>query len=452
MRIISKPLLSALTATSAALLAPHAARADGRLEAGVTVGGHVFSSNGELGVTDKDSAASPQSSALLGGRLGYMFLPQLTGELEAVLIPTVDDDESRGAAVFGVRAHARYEPFGETLMQGRLHPFLLAGYGFMAVRTDSMQLKNDADQAYDWGLGTHYTLTSAMELRIDARHVIVPDRSKNGATSNFEIAAGLTWRFGPGSSGRGAQRLASAVPTASPPAAPPPNAATPGQTPVAAAAPTAPAPAAVTSAPGTAPTAATSPGATAPVADTDKDGDGIFAPQDGCPFEAEDKDGHQDGDGCPDADNDSDGIGDSIDRCANDAETVNGYADGDGCPDAQHPDLVAVPFARSSANFTAESAALLDKAYQVLQSNPGFRIELGGHSSSDESSRTLSLQRAEAVKDYLVRRGVAEARLRVIGYRSEQPATHDKSAAGKAKNRRVEMRLLPLDAAPTPAR
>lgn len=433
MRIITKLLLSAL---AAAALAPRSASADGRLEAGVTVGGHVFSSNGELGVTDKMDAANPKSSAMLGGRIGYMFLPQLTGELEAVLIPTVDDDESRGAAVFGVRAHARFEPFGETLMKGRLHPFLLAGYGFMAVRTDSTQLKNDADQSYDWGVGTRYALTDAMELRFDVRHVLVPDRTDNGATSNLEVAAGLTWRFGPAATGRGVTaRIASATPTAAPPDAPPTDAATPGQTPVgpSAAAPGAPAaPGAVASRPG-------------PAANEDSDADGVLGAQDGCPLEAEDKDGFQDSDGCPDADNDGDGIGDEIDRCANDAETVNGYADGDGCPDAQHPDLVAVPFARGTANFSAESAALLDRAYQVLQANPVFRVELGGHTSTDESSRALSLQRAEAVRDYLVRRGIAEARLRVIGYRSEQPANHDKSAAGKAQNRRVELRLLPLE-------
>lgn len=445
MRTICKLIASTLAAAPA--LVSTAARADGRLEAGVTVGGHVFSSNGELGTSDKMDGASPQSSALVGGRLGYVFLPQIVGEVEAVLIPTVDDDESRGAAVFGVHAHVRYEPFGETLMKGKLHPFVLAGYGFMAVRTDSTQLANDADQSYDWGLGTHYALTRSMELRLDARHVIVPDRSKNGATSNFEISGGLTWRFGPGSTGRSTTSIASAVPTTPPPAAPPPTAATPGTTPVPG--PTAPpaAPATVTAS--TAPAAPAAPPATRPevAGDPDADRDGMLAPQDVCPLEAEDRDGFQDHDGCPDPDNDGDGIGDSIDRCASDAETVNGYSDGDGCPDSQHPDLAAVPFARGTANFTAESAALLDKSFQTLQANPGFRIELGGHSSSDESNRSLSLKRAEAVKDYLVRRGVAETRLRVIGYRSEQPATTDKSAAGKAKNRRVEMRLLPLDPA-----
>lgn len=463
MRLISK-----LT-TAALVLTPAAALADGKLEAGFTVGGHVFSSSGELGVPDQDGGASPQSSALLVGHLGYAFTPQLVGELEALLIPTVDDDESRGAVVYGARLHVRYEPFGDTLAGGKLHPFLLAGYGFMAVRTDSMQLANDADQSYDWGLGAHYALNDSMALRFDARHVIVPDRSKDGATSNFELAAGLTWSFGGGRSSSSsiasapstvtpstsdpaiaAAPSAAAVPSTAPPtaasASAPPSpaiaaapAAAPSPTSKAPAASKAPAPAVTT---GPAPASAAKPAPTA--AEQDPDGDGIFGAKDGCPLEAEDKDGFRDDDGCPEPDNDLDGIGDSIDRCATDAETINGYADGDGCPDPYHPDLPAVAFAKGSSNFTAESAALLDKAFQTLQSHPVFRVELGGHSSSDESNRTLSLRRAEAVKDYLIRRGISAERLRVLGYRGGQPLATDKSSAGRAKNRRVELKLLPL--------
>lgn len=437
MRIISKLLRTSLF--GALVFAPAAATADSKLEAGFTVGGHVFSSNGELGVSDKMDGASPQSSAMFGGRVGYAFLPQFIAELELVMIPTVDDDESRGAAVFGGRGHVRYQPFGDTLMGGKLHPFLLAGYGFMAVRTDSMQLENDADQSYDWGLGTHYALTRSMDLRLDARHILVPDRSNNGATSNFEIAAGLTWRFGAGrSGGSGVERsepgTAGVELAATPPAPTPATPAAPAPAKPAAASP---APATVTTSP--APAAASS--AEGP---NDNDHDGVFTPQDACPQEREDADGFGDGDGCPDPDNDGDGILDGADRCAGDAETINGYSDTDGCPDAQHPDLAAMPFARDSSNFTAEAAALLDKTFQVLQANPSFRVELGGHSSSDEGSRTLSLRRAEAVKDYLVRRGVSEGRLRVLGYRSEQPISSDKSSAGRAKNRRVELKLLPL--------
>lgn len=65
----------------------------------------------------------------------------------------------------------------------------------------------------------------------------------------------------------------------------------------------------------------------------DLDADGVLDRDDACPKVAEDKDGFQDDDGCPDPDNDKDGIPDSRDRCRDAAETVDGFKDDDGCPD-----------------------------------------------------------------------------------------------------------------------
>ena len=73
-----------------------------------------------------------------------------------------------------------------------------------------------------------------------------------------------------------------------------------------------------------------------PVVHKDSDGDGVFDADDKCATEAEDKDGFQDDDGCPEADNDSDGIADAADQCANDAEDKDGVQDGDGCPDVDN--------------------------------------------------------------------------------------------------------------------
>ncbi len=71
--------------------------------------------------------------------------------------------------------------------------------------------------------------------------------------------------------------------------------------------------------------------------DLDDDKDGILDVQDKCPNKAEDKDGFEDTDGCPDLDNDKDGIADKDDKCPDVAETVNGIKDDDGCPD-EDPD------------------------------------------------------------------------------------------------------------------
>ncbi len=65
----------------------------------------------------------------------------------------------------------------------------------------------------------------------------------------------------------------------------------------------------------------------------DKDGDGIKDDVDQCPLVAEDKDGYQDEDGCPDDDNDADGIPDALDKCPNDPEDRDNFQDEDGCPE-----------------------------------------------------------------------------------------------------------------------
>ncbi|HSC85801.1 MAG TPA: thrombospondin type 3 repeat-containing protein [Polyangiaceae bacterium] len=76
----------------------------------------------------------------------------------------------------------------------------------------------------------------------------------------------------------------------------------------------------------------------------DRDGDGLSDASDACPTDAEDKDGVEDSDGCPDLDNDADGLPDSGDKCPNQAEDVDGIDDKDGCPDLDNdkdgvPDL-----------------------------------------------------------------------------------------------------------------
>ncbi len=70
--------------------------------------------------------------------------------------------------------------------------------------------------------------------------------------------------------------------------------------------------------------------------DDDVDRDGIKNADDQCPDEAEDKDGFEDGDGCPDADNDGDGILDEADKCPDEAEDKDGFEDEDGCPDTDN--------------------------------------------------------------------------------------------------------------------
>ncbi len=77
--------------------------------------------------------------------------------------------------------------------------------------------------------------------------------------------------------------------------------------------------------------------------DADEDKDGILAGADVCPTEAEVRNGYLDTDGCPEEDDDGDGVIGNADRCAREPEDRNGYQDDDGCPDAdEDEDGIAV--------------------------------------------------------------------------------------------------------------
>lgn len=76
--------------------------------------------------------------------------------------------------------------------------------------------------------------------------------------------------------------------------------------------------------------------ARAPVRDADRDRDGIADSLDRCPDVPEDRDGHEDRDGCPDLDNDADGVIDTRDRCVSVPEDRDGFEDADGCPEADN--------------------------------------------------------------------------------------------------------------------
>ena len=85
----------------------------------------------------------------------------------------------------------------------------------------------------------------------------------------------------------------------------------------------------------------------------DQDGDGILDKDDKCPNEAEDKDGFEDSDGCPDLDDDGDGIPDDADKCPRIAEDKDGFEDADGCPDLDN-DKDGIPDAQDKCPNVAE--------------------------------------------------------------------------------------------------
>jgi outer membrane protein OmpA-like peptidoglycan-associated protein len=178
----------------------------------------------------------------------------------------------------------------------------------------------------------------------------------------------------------------------------------------------------------------------------DRDGDLIPDARDQCPDDPEDRDGYLDEDGCPDPDNDGDGVPDANDLCPNEPETANGYQDQDGCPDAlpaESRPLVAPPpleFARGDGKLRGAQPVLDHLADQLLARPKGGLLRLEGHADPLEGKRVqeLSERRAEAVREYLIGRGVDAKRLQSVGYGAARPV--DKP--GSEKNRRVEFIIV----------
>ncbi len=179
----------------------------------------------------------------------------------------------------------------------------------------------------------------------------------------------------------------------------------------------------------------------------DFDADGFADPFDRCPREAGIAP-H----GCPPPDSDHDGIRDPDDRCPATAETRNGFDDLDGCIDEIPAELTAITgalknleFDGSTAKLRAKSFKPLDRVAAVLARYPDVRVELAGHVDSRSATAMdglLSERRAEAVRDYLAAHGVDPSRIETRGANANEPLASNKSASGRARNRRIELTLL----------
>ena len=107
--------------------------------------------------------------------------------------------------------------------------------------------------------------------------------------------------------------------------------------------------------------------------------------------------------------------------------------------------LKNIYFEFGKSTLKPESYAGLDNVVKLLQSNETIRIEISGHTDNIGSLKTntkLSADRAKAVVDYLVQKGIAPARLEYKGYAFSQPIAPNTTEEGRAQNRRVEFKVL----------
>ncbi|HEY4365638.1 MAG TPA: OmpA family protein [Steroidobacteraceae bacterium] len=145
----------------------------------------------------------------------------------------------------------------------------------------------------------------------------------------------------------------------------------------------------------------------------------------------------------PPGDADKDGVTDNLDKCP---DTPAGVAvDAFGCTRKGSITLEGVTFELNSAKLTAESRTILDGVGADLKKHPRLRIELQGHTDSsgaDQHNLTLSQQRADAVRTYLMEQGVPSSELVARGYGEAKPIDSNATSEGRAHNRRVVMSVL----------
>lgn len=173
----------------------------------------------------------------------------------------------------------------------------------------------------------------------------------------------------------------------------------------------------------------------------DSDGDGLADKDDSCP----NKKGTKENKGCPDSDND--GVADNVDACPN----VAGVVKNKGCPEVKAEEkavfqkaLSGVKFQSGKDKLTSSSFSILNNVVEIMNNNPAYNLKIDGYTDSsgdDQKNLVLSQKRAKAVQNYLIEKGIDSKRLSSDGFGEANPIADNKTSAGRAKNRRVELKV-----------
>ncbi|MDC0674690.1 OmpA family protein [Nannocystis radixulma] len=371
----------------------------------------------------------------IGLRFGYYPLSFLGLEIEGGVAPT-KTATSNQSAVIGM-----FRGYGILQLPYRIAPFALIGYGLMGTSG----LGKDVDPTLHFGGGVKFYVNDRVLLRLDVRdNATAQYRTDGGRTNHLEVLLGLSIILNkkkpqqapdPDSDGDGFKDKVDKCPQ------------TPGV------------------APDGCPQATPEP---------DSDGDGFLDSQDacpqdpgiapdGCPEKDSDGDGFLDSkdkcpqvpgvapDGCPPPDRDKDGIPDAEDKCPDVPETKNQYQDQDGCADEVPKQVTkftgvikGIFFDVDKDTIKKTSKSTLDNAVKVLKDFSDVKVEISGHTDSTgdrDHNIDLSKRRADAVKQYLVDKGIDAGRITTRGAGPDEPIADNKTAKGKSQNRRIEFKL-----------
>ena len=340
----------------------------------------------------------------LGLRLGYNFTKYLGVEAYGHWVPAETSNKYPGGAglkgnVFGYGVEGIFN----LLPDSAFVPFFAVGLGGIHYSEKDCDINDDKQDklTLGYGLGVKYFLSDNWALRADVRHIMPVkadfDSPDDTMHNNLLATLGLTFAFG-----------------GEKPAPPPPP----------------PAPVIL-----------------------DSDNDGVPDNLDKCPGTpagvAVDKDG------CP-LDSDNDGVYDYLDKCPGTPAGVK--VDKDGCPPPVVEEVKPQPrvekeiiekgrttlkvlFDTNKSVIKKGYFADVDALAGVMQQYPDLNVTIEGHTDNvgkDAYNKKLSQRRADAVKAYLVKKGIDANRLTAIGYGEERPIADNATKAGKAENRRVE--------------
>ncbi len=382
------------------------------VELGIYLGAIIVAEN--HGLFDPGEGPQPslnRSAFDLGFRAAYMPLRFLGVGLETGVMPTRSPSEDARANMFTVRGHVIAQ-----LPWYRITPTLVIGGGGLGIRSD-VPILDSGDAAFHWGPGVRMFINDWIAVRLDGRHIVAGNGNDGNRQHHGEILAGLDVtlrlkRWIGDDASRNVDSDGDLVPDRV----------------------------------DQCPDQYGEDEVGCPL-DKDSDKDGVPDKRDSCPREWGDQPN-----GCPIKDSDGDGILDTSDKCENEPENFNGFEDKDGCPDEPPEEIKrltgvieGIYFASGKATIRNKSRGALSKVVETLEKYPEIRLEISGHTDdtgSKDLNMELSQSRADAVKDYLVDKGIDGERLETKGYGPEVPVADNKTKAGRAKNRRIEFKVI----------